>query len=378
MTLASNGVDSSMLVSALSALAAFADCAPDVFGASERGDKAVKFALETILMGINHADDSDSDGENEASDSENHDESDTPSSSRKKRPRSASKNKQGRKNLSPEAASSLLEDESLSVACRRVCAAIDFLVSFVRSSLLELRRNPSSSSRRVLSSPSPAQVKQIFEFLIQILHDKGLPPSNRDRRACKSRQDRAALRHCAAVHLLRLCDSRLDLEKKYLTAGMWHTLSEAFLDEERVVREVAMEELTLMLSGSGIYGVEGSRLPAQTPSLRFVSLVILCTDGDHGADHDGANGNAANVGKLSTQTKTSVLNCIVKLRSTCDDCYTKSRSMGKETEKKFENYYKMLLIPEYVFPFSFHLPLRKTPSGRGIQTLPPGTKSTMR
>jgi hypothetical protein len=46
----------SMLVSALSALAAFADCA-QIFGASERGDKAVKFALETTL--INHADDSD-------------------------------------------------------------------------------------------------------------------------------------------------------------------------------------------------------------------------------------------------------------------------------------------------------------------------------
>ena len=127
-----------MLVSALSALAAFADCAPDVFGASERGEKAVKFALETILMGVNRADDSDSDGGNEASDPENHDEGDTPSSSRKKRPRSASKNKQGRKNLSPEAASSLLEDESLSIACRRVCAAIDFLVSFVRSSVIDL------------------------------------------------------------------------------------------------------------------------------------------------------------------------------------------------------------------------------------------------
>lgn len=377
MTLSSNGDDSSTLVSALSALAAFADCAPDVFGASERGNKAVKFALETILMGVNHADDCDSDGDDEASDRENHDEGDTPSSSRKKRPGSASKNKQGRKNLTPEAASSLLEDESLSVACRRVCAAIDFLVSFVRSSVLELSRNPSSPMRLVPSSPSPAQAKQIFELMTQILHDKGLPPSNRDRRACKSRQDRAALRHCAAVHLIRLCDSRLGLEKKYLTSGMWHTLSEAFLDEERVVREVAMEELSLMLSGSGIYGVEGSRLPAQTPALRFVSLVVLCTDGDHGADHDGANGNAANVGKLATQTKTSVLHCIVNLRKTCDDCYTKSRSMGKETEKKFENHYKMMLMPEYVVPFSFHLLAlrRETPSAGGTTTdVPPGTK----
>jgi hypothetical protein len=379
MTLSSSKDKSSMLVSALSALAAFADCAPDVFGASERGERAVKFALETVLMGVNHADDSDSDGDgnNEASDYADHNEADTPSSSRMKRPRSASKNKQGRKNLSPEAASSLLEDESLSVSCRRVCAAIDFLVTFVRSSVLELRRNPSSSTLRVPSSPSPAQVKQIFELMTQILHAKGLPPSNRDRRACKSRQDRAALRNCAAVHLLRLCDSRLGLEKKYFTSGMWHTLSEAFLDEERVVREVVMEELSLMLSGSGIYGVEGSRLPAQTPALRFVSLVVLCTDGDHGADHDGANGNAANVGKLATQTKTSVLHCIVNLRKVCDDTYTRSRSMGEETEKKFENHFKMLLMPEYVVPFSFHLLAlrRETPSAGGVTAgLPPGTK----
>jgi hypothetical protein len=258
-----------------------------------------------------------------------------------------------------------------------VCAAIDFLVSHVRSSVLESKRNPSSSIRPLTSSPPAEQVHQLLELMAKIIHDKGLPPSNRDRRACKSRQDRAALRHCAAVHLLRLCDSRLGLEKEFLTPGMWHTLSEAFLDEERVVREVVMEELALMLSGSGIYGVEGSRLPPQSPALRFVSLVVLCTDGDHGADHDGANGNAANVGKLAIQTKTSVLNCIVNLRRTCDDCYTRSRSMGKATEKKFENQYKMMLMPEYVVPFSFHLLAlrRETPSAGGTAAgVPPGKK----
>jgi hypothetical protein len=349
----------SKLISALSALAAFTDCAPNVFGASARGNTAVKFALENILMGVNHADEDGSYDSNEASDQEDRDKPDTPSSSRKKRAKSTSKNKQGR--------SSLLEDESLSLACRRVCAAIDFLVSYVRSSVLESKRNPSSSIRPLASSPSAEQVQQLFELMAQILHDKGLPPSNRDRRAYKSRQDRAALRHCAAVHLLRLCDSRLGLEKKFLTWEMWHTLSEAFLDEERVVREVTMAELSLMLSGSGIYGVEGSHLPPQTPALRFVSLVVFCTDGDHGADQDGANGNAANVGKLAIQTKTSVLHCFVNLRKACGDCYTRSRSMGKETEKKFENHYKMMLLPEYVVPFSFHLLAlrRETPSAGG-------------
>ena len=51
--------------------------------------------------------------------------------------------------------------------------------------------------------------------------------------------------------------------------------------------------------------------------------------------------------------------------------------MGKETEKKFENYYKMLLMPEYVVPFSFHLLAlrRETPSVGGVTSdAPPGKK----
>jgi hypothetical protein len=86
----------SKLISALSALAAFTDCAPNVFGASARGNTAVKFALENILMGVNHADEDGSYDSNEASDQEDRDKPDTPSSSRKKRAKSTSKNKQGR------------------------------------------------------------------------------------------------------------------------------------------------------------------------------------------------------------------------------------------------------------------------------------------
>jgi hypothetical protein len=300
------------------------------------------------LMGVNHAGGDDS----EASDQEDQDESDTPSS-RKKRPRSASKKKT--KHLTPEGASSLLEDESLSFACRRLCAAIDFLVSYVRSSIMEPKRKALSHVESSTPSASKDQVRQIFELITQILRDKGLPPSNRDRRACKSRQDRAALRQCAAVHLLRLCDSRLGLEKANLTTVMWHTLGGVFLDEERVVREAVMEELSFLLSGNGIYGPEGSSFPTSPPALRFVALVVLCTDGDHGADHDGANGSAANVGKLSTQTKIAAQRCVSDLRNACHDVHTQCRATGKTAEQKFENSFKMQLMPEYMVPFAFHL-----------------------
>lgn len=364
LVLSSSDKESSKLVSVLSALSAFSDCAPSFFGSSERGDKAIKFALETVLMGVNHAGDDDDDG-SAASDNEDGDEADSPRS-RKKRPRSASKNKT--KHLSPEGLGSLLEDESLSLACRRICAAIDFLVSYIRSTALERKRGGSSSGAAPVSLASSEQVKQVFELLTQILRDKGLPPSNRDRRACKARQDRAALRQCVAVHLFRLCDARLGLEKTHLTTGMWHTLSEALLDEERVVREAVMEELSLMLSGSGIYGFEGSRLQPQPPALRFSALVVLCTDGDHGADHAGANGNAANVGKLATRTKSAAQKGVADMRKACNDFYTQCRAMGKAAEQKFENNVKKSLMPEYMVPYAFHILAfrRETPSAGGI------------
>jgi hypothetical protein len=43
--------ESPKVVSILSALAALSDCAPQVFIASERGQKAIKFALEIVLLG---------------------------------------------------------------------------------------------------------------------------------------------------------------------------------------------------------------------------------------------------------------------------------------------------------------------------------------
>lgn len=338
--------ESDRVISILSALSALADCEPEGFD-SDRGQKAVKFALESILMGRTMED---SDGDED----ESEDEEDV---SQKKAPGSSGKKKRRhQKHASPEVASSLLEDENLSLSCRRICAAIDFLVSYVRAGHLHFKKAKALKGvGQKKATASPEQTKQVFEMLTQIIRDKGLPPSNRDRRSCKARQDRAALRQCASIHLLRLCDVRLGLERTYLTTPMWHTLSEAFLDEESVVREALLEEFARFLRGAGVYGIDGSGLAAQAPPLRFVALVALCSDGDHGLENDAANANAANVKELASQVKNAVLHCVNDLRTTCDNLYAQCRAGGKESEMKFESHFKMLIMPEYMVPYALHL-----------------------
>ena len=73
------------------------------------------------------------------------------------------------------------------------------------------------------------EIKTLFGVLAQLIRDHGVPASNRDRKECRARQEQAAIRQCAAIQLLRLCDSNLGLEDKYLTNHMWHILSSIFL-----------------------------------------------------------------------------------------------------------------------------------------------------
>lgn len=352
------------IVSILSALAALSDCAPRVVGSLERGKRAIKFALQTILLGRNEASENSSDM-SDASDTSDEEtaEVETPSSSRKRRS-SLSDKRDGNKHTSPESKFSLLEDENLSVACRRLCAAIEFLVTHVRSSLLSNLK--AATADAVASSIADQQVEQIFNVVAQILRDKGMPPSSRDRRHCKARQDRAALRQCAATYLLRLCDTRLGLEKKYLTSNLWHILSESFLDEEFVVRQAVVEEFSHMLQGSGVYGPALSRAQAKPPTLRMLSFISLCSDG-HGIENDAANGNAANLGKSVNAVKSSAQSCVVNMRKVCDALFAQCRANGKESERRFESQFKMLVMPEYVVPYAFHLlsHRRETPSSMG-------------
>jgi hypothetical protein len=273
LKITTNKKESLKLVSILSSLSAFAECAPGLLSSSKRGDRAIKFSLDSILLGRDHSGDKSDSGEES---SENDEISDTHDSGSKRRRSSSIANKG---HLTPTAKGSLLEDESLSLACRRICAAIDFLVSFVRSTILakqlhRMKHKQGYDGDEISTMPRD-KIALIFRTLNQILIDRGQPPSSRDRKICKSRQDRAALRQWSAVSLMRMCDSRLKLEKPLLQSYMWHSIGNVILDEERVVREAVMGELAEYLEGKGHYGLERTKLPMHTPNLRFLALVVL-------------------------------------------------------------------------------------------------------
>lgn len=350
LTLKSGESENEKIVCSLAALAALAETAPAMFSeknnsVGNRGSKAVKFALETCLVGrsssyVGVEDPSDSEGE---------------AGSEVGKPRTTpNKKRDSNVHLSPTGAS-ILEDDSLSLTCRRLCAAIEFLVTRVRYAVV--KNMP----------PSGEHMGQLVSILCQIIHDGGMPPSSRDRRAFKARQDRAALRQCSARHLLRLCDARLKLENTFLTSSIWQTLSGIFLDEEKTVRDSVMEELCSMLLGQDSYLWDCASGSAFAPSLRLVSFIVLCTDGDHSAAHSIANGNAANVGKRSLSVKQAAAQCFVTLRKTSDATLAQCRALGRDAEKQFESKFKMMLMPEYAVPYALHLLAfrRETPSAGG-------------
>jgi hypothetical protein len=359
-----SGASSANIVSVLAALAALSDSAPSLFIDDDRGKKAIRFALDTVLLGRRASSDSGSDLEDEEELQKQSSKSgrDVNKSPGRKAPSTPM-------NTTPKEKGHVLEDESLSIACRRACASIDFLVSFVRATIMQAIKAKKAGGK--FGSPQLDQIEQIFEVLYQILQDKGLPPSSVDRRECKARQDRAALRECATVHLLRLCDARLQLEKRFFTDSMWLTLSGVLLDEEKSVRDGVIAELTDMLTGKGKYCQGGAPM---APSLRFLALIVFCADGDNNAGNSAANGNAANVGKRSHRAKTSALHCINSLRTTCDATLHQCRAMGKKAEENFETRLKMLLMPEYAVPYALHLLSirRETPSAGGVAAGVPG------
>lgn len=359
--------DSTKLVSILTALAELADHAPSLFE-RPRGKKALKFALESVLLGRAHTSSSD---DNDTSESE--DEADqtlskskghrSPGTTMRRKSTPVAKRRSGLKNLTPGGNGSLLEDPNLSVSCRRLCASIEFVVSYIRSSVLKSKvQAPKDDDESDTASVRPAPdtiIQQTFDILSQLLDDHGLALSSQDRKDCKLRQDRAALRQYASVNLLRLCDRRLGLEKKYLSVPKWHTLSTTCLDDERVVREAFFEELGNLYTGEQKYGPG-----AVAPNHRFLALMSLCVDGDHGANHSAANGGAANVGKSSGMLKSHATKCVALLRKACEEAEVQAQALGREAELAFSLRKKPTLMPEYIVPFAFNLLAhrRETPS----------------
>lgn len=345
------------IVSILSAIAAIAECAPYAFNAPGEGHRlgwgrrALEFCLDTALLGKNaRLNSSAMDDDGSDSDEESSDEELSPvKKGRSKRKSKGSKAKE------------------VSVHCQMLCGAIEVLVAHIRSTIVNAGRGGNSggknskNSRRSsdddapkLAPPSSDHIKQVFDALVQILEDGGVPPSSVNGRYCQAAIDKAELRRAASVNLLRLCEANLGLES-YLTPRMWHILSTALLDEDMTVRSVFMEELAHMFTATGKFRSHGSTGPAMAPSLRFVALVTLCADGDHGA-HSAANAGAANVGqKISTGVKHSATQCIKQLRTTCQSAAAACRSRGRTSEKNFEMRLKMKLMPEYCVPYALHL-----------------------
>jgi len=337
---------STRLICVLSALAELADHAPTVFERSNRGGTVLKFALEMVLMGRAHiSNDNDEYDLNSSSDSDEEFEDEKTS-------------KSGRTALKPNDAASglnasggahnLVEDENLSVSCRTLCIAIEFLSTFIRSSVFAAKK-----TRSILSQTSLDLISQVFNILSNILRDRGMPPSSKDRKACRLRQDRAALRQCAAINLFRLCDTRLGLDQKYLTPERWHYLASSLLDEDLVVRRASIEELGLMFTCNGKFAATQG-LGAMAPRLRFVAMSVFCIDGSQGF-HSKANGNAANIGRNINKHKREIAECVAHLRKVYEENAALCRAQGDEAEERFETLTKLTVMPEYSIPYAIHL-----------------------
>ena len=354
----SGGGGAKRIVSILSALAAVAEFAPSTFCASNgRGGKAIKFALESVLLGRSHSDESDSDSVHDGgSDAESSDDDDESASASKSRRRSS----HGRRRSSGSVKGSSV-DADVSLAALRACAAIELLVAHIRATA-----DARNKSVKGIQSPAADHITAVFATLEQILRDNGLPPSSRDRRYCTSSADRASLRQCAAVNLLRLCDPYLQLESRFLSNACWQALSGAFVDEENSVREMAIDELSHLVVGSGKYN-HGNIF---APSLRLLSLIVLCPDADHGRNNLAASGNAAVVGKKAELIKKSASNCIISLRNCSEQVHAQCLAQGKAGETYFENELKLKLMPECAVPYALHLLSfrRETPSVGGANT----------
>ena len=331
--------DSKKIIQILGALNAIAEFAPSTFcTANGRGDKAVKFALESILLG--RSSDSDggdesgsSDEENESSDDEDGEDSVSTSKSKKRL-------SQGRRRSSSTSKRSTNSATGVSGAASRAAIAMKLLATHIRSTIL--------ANKKIQNVD---HIKSVFTVLEQVLRDSGLPPSSRDRRECKSPLDRATLRQSAATSILQLCDPALRLEDDYLPNSCWQLLGSVFTDEEQSVREKVIREFSDLIASQGKY----SHTINYAPSLRMLSLIVLCADPENNRNGAVASGNAAPVGKASDLAKSRASISVTTLRATADQFRAQCVAAGRETEERFDNNFKFSLMPECALPFSLHL-----------------------
>ena len=238
---------------ALTTLTAIVECASSMFCSGIRHEKAIRFALDTVLLARGHVDDESEKGGSDFEKLSGDDDEQNRMTSGDDSNLSISCNRRRSSVNGLGKSRNTMGDipKMLSVPCRRACAAINFLVGQIRSTIVQsahsknkqgkkvknvVAGNSSDQTKSVIKLPSSQHISSVFNVLINVIQDSGLPPSSRDRHECKGTRERAALRECAALNLLRLCDSRLKLESKYLSPKMWHVLGGCFLDEEKSVR----------------------------------------------------------------------------------------------------------------------------------------------
>merc|ERR1740130_319402 len=173
LAIASTG-SSTKLVCVLVALAELADHAPTVFESSSRGTNALKFALEKVLMGRAHStakndDDDDDNGSSSSDDETEIEETKTP-----KRGKNGRKSNNVSSHLSPTTAdTSLVEDDNLSISCRTLCAAMELLATFIRSSVFTAKK-----MKTVLPKESIVLIGKVFDIFSQLLRDQGMTKSS--------------------------------------------------------------------------------------------------------------------------------------------------------------------------------------------------------
>ena len=218
------------VVNVLETLTAMVECVPSLFssvnGKKSRSTKAIHFALDTVLHGRDenvstekpcsedlefHSDDDLGDDKSTIS---------TPSSAKKMSRRTSTK------------------DSSPSFTAQRIRAAILFLTAHIRATIASdrLNRGKGAAGDTVRLAPPKEHIGAVFEVLRGILEDGGLPPAINARKECESDRDRAFLRQCATVSIMRLCDGNLQLEKEFFIHSIWHTLGKSFVDEDASVR----------------------------------------------------------------------------------------------------------------------------------------------
>jgi hypothetical protein len=202
------------VINSLATLTALVESAPMLFmspNENDRGIKAINFALSMLL-------EKDRDEQENEESLDIDDEDLNEASPSKTQPK---KRKEG---------------INLSISCRMIVAAIEFVVCQIRYSFLQARKSLDKVRTGQLRLPSSEHISSIFELLVNLIKDDGLFPSKENLQDFSGSNERASLRKCAAVSLLRLCDGSINIESKYLSSKYWHILSKIFVDEEFQVR----------------------------------------------------------------------------------------------------------------------------------------------